>query len=598
MPDMPDIHVADSATLERECRFSPRVPSPLLTSRRRGINRVFNPVRGNRIIILFCFILSCVELSAAPLSVGSWGYQLDDIVPRVIADSPYDLVVMDYSRDGSDAGAFTADEISRMKTRQGRHDKIILSYMSIGEAEDYRYYWQGEWKQRKPSWLDKENPDWPGNYKVRYWDKHWQHLFYGSPNAYLDKIIAAGFDGVYLDIIDAFEYYQGRKANAAELMVEFVSRLSRYAKQRNPDFLIIGQNGESLVENKIYVHAIDGIAKEDLYYGLEREGSKNPQHEIDFSLQYLIKAKTLGKMVLAVTYARDASAIRRFYAESRKHGFIPYAGNRQLNVLMDPDGHPIGAIPQIRESDAVSKSGDFFAVTAKKGEKSVRYSLEGYRERSTYTERDASGAITYQEKATYREGQFLAKFNYGLTDYLEVGLIVPVINTTEAIRVTVGGDPPSQTMSRGMGNIRLTSAIGRRFNHGATNLLLEAEFGLPTDTRRGDISGGASGRLELSGDHYWGRIGVMGSISNDYMAARDYVDWTYASTYQIGIGAEVNARLFGSLTFGESEGINVGELSVEHLIGSDRSLEFTLGGDLKGDRGAVYIEGALTVPLQ
>ncbi|MCX5769013.1 MAG: hypothetical protein NTZ09_01885 [Candidatus Hydrogenedentes bacterium] len=30
----------------------------------------------------------------------------------------------------------------------------------------------------------------------------------GGPDAYLDRIITAGFDGVYLDIIDAFEYFE------------------------------------------------------------------------------------------------------------------------------------------------------------------------------------------------------------------------------------------------------------------------------------------------------------------------------------------------------------------------------------------------------
>jgi cysteinyl-tRNA synthetase len=78
--------------------------------------------------------------------------------------------------------------------------------MSIGEAEDYRYYWNPEWKTNQPSWLAEENPDWPGSYKVRYWDKYWQKIIYG----YLDKILTAGFDGVYLDIIDAFQYFENK----------------------------------------------------------------------------------------------------------------------------------------------------------------------------------------------------------------------------------------------------------------------------------------------------------------------------------------------------------------------------------------------------
>jgi len=56
--------------------------------------------------------------------------------------------------------------------------------------------------------LDAENPDWEGNYKVKYWNTGWQSIIYGNENAYLTKVVDANFDGVYLDIIDAFEYYE------------------------------------------------------------------------------------------------------------------------------------------------------------------------------------------------------------------------------------------------------------------------------------------------------------------------------------------------------------------------------------------------------
>ena len=80
--------------------------------------------------------------------------------------------------------------------------------MSIGEVEDYRYYWQADWNTTNPSWMDAENPDWPGNFKVKYWDSEWQSIIYGNDQSYLKKILNTGFDGVYLDIIDAFEYYE------------------------------------------------------------------------------------------------------------------------------------------------------------------------------------------------------------------------------------------------------------------------------------------------------------------------------------------------------------------------------------------------------
>lgn len=104
--------------------------------------------------------------------------------------------------------ALTAADVDQLKTKPGGGRRLVVSYMSIGEAENYRFYWQDAWYTSQPSWMAGENPSWPGNYKVRYWDETWQAIIFGQSDAYLDRILAAGFDGVYLDIIDAFEYFE------------------------------------------------------------------------------------------------------------------------------------------------------------------------------------------------------------------------------------------------------------------------------------------------------------------------------------------------------------------------------------------------------
>ena len=117
----------------------------------------------------------------------------------------YDLLIIDLFFGNS---ALTPTEIASLKQKSGGGKRVVISYLSIGEAEDYRYYWNPEWTTNPPSWLAGENPDWPGNYKVRYWEKDWQDIIYGNSNSYMKKILDAGFDGVYLDIIDAFEYFE------------------------------------------------------------------------------------------------------------------------------------------------------------------------------------------------------------------------------------------------------------------------------------------------------------------------------------------------------------------------------------------------------
>lgn len=104
--------------------------------------------------------------------------------------------------------ALSASDIQSLKMKSNGGKRLVIAYMSIGEAEDYRYYWRSEWNNDKPSWLMKENPDWPGNYKVQYWDNEWQNIITGNNDSYVQKIINAEFDGVYLDIIDAYEYFE------------------------------------------------------------------------------------------------------------------------------------------------------------------------------------------------------------------------------------------------------------------------------------------------------------------------------------------------------------------------------------------------------
>jgi cysteinyl-tRNA synthetase len=122
-----------------------------------------------------------------------------------VSATDYDLIVMDLFHNEV---AYTKNEIEQLKTKHNGGKRLAVCYLSIGEAENYRYYWQPTWNTNNPAWLEKENPAWPGNYKVRYWDKTWQNIIYGNNDTYLKKIIDAGFDGVYLDVVDAFEYFE------------------------------------------------------------------------------------------------------------------------------------------------------------------------------------------------------------------------------------------------------------------------------------------------------------------------------------------------------------------------------------------------------
>ena len=154
-------------------------------------------------------------------------YQLQNASFASLAATDFQVAVVDMD----DAG-LTAGQVASLEAR----GKGLLTYLSIGEAEDYRAYWQPGWTAAKPAWLLGENPDWPGNYAVKFWDPAWQKLVH----ARVDAAIALGYQGIYLDIVDAYETAQVRKAypgTAAELrqaMIDFVTELSAYAKAESP----------------------------------------------------------------------------------------------------------------------------------------------------------------------------------------------------------------------------------------------------------------------------------------------------------------------------------------------------------------------------
>ncbi len=122
-----------------------------------------------------------------------------------LSETNYDLLIIDYFFNDD---YLNSADIAVLKKKKNGSSRLVVAYISIGEAEDYRYYWKDNWDTGSPDFLYKENPDWQGNYKVKYWDTKWQQIIYGNDSSYIKKIVDSGFDGAYLDIIDAFEYFE------------------------------------------------------------------------------------------------------------------------------------------------------------------------------------------------------------------------------------------------------------------------------------------------------------------------------------------------------------------------------------------------------
>ncbi len=271
-----------------------------------------------------------------------WHYQLQNYSDKDLETlSKYEntIFVIDYSKDGSEGNRFTKEEVLRLKNSGSN---IVLSYMSIGEAEDYRWYF----KDLNRGLLIEENKDWQGNHRVKFWQQEWQEIFLGD-QGYLEKIISvSGYDGVYLDIVDAYLYHSDQKYVASQ-MLSFIRKISEKVHQLNPKGLVFPQNAPCIVDAataglseqerdvawKSYLSVVDGIGAESTFlYGPKRMNNEyRPQPEVIRCLKKFVDSK---KTVLAVEYADSDRLIEKSLESILEHGYLGLVTDRDLKGVV------------------------------------------------------------------------------------------------------------------------------------------------------------------------------------------------------------------------------------------------------------------------
>ena len=126
----------------------------------------------------------------------------EDLINAVAATN-YDVVLIDLFFGNA---SFTPEDIELLKIKANGGKRLVISYISIGSAEIFRFYWHSEWEKGNPSWIRKNYEGYPDEYWIEYWDPQWQKIIFGSEDSYIKKIINAGFDGAYLDNTEAYYF--------------------------------------------------------------------------------------------------------------------------------------------------------------------------------------------------------------------------------------------------------------------------------------------------------------------------------------------------------------------------------------------------------
>lgn len=269
-----------------------------------------------------------------PDGIRSWVYQLQDYRDGrldEIAAAPHDLAVVDLARDaGSDW--FTAREIARVR----QSGKVVLAYLEIGAIEDFRPEAAAVRASEDELVLNRWE-DWPEEHFVRYWEESWWELVV-RPR--LDRALAAGFHGVYLDTPLAYEELDRRlvagtsRRELAVRMVDLIRRISVYGKEHRAGFLVVPQNSPELRTVPGYVEAIDGIGMEELFFrATDRPCTKSWCAE---NLEHTRALRRAGKVVLAVDYADRPRLVAQACRRYAEEGFVGYVARVALDDVRPP----------------------------------------------------------------------------------------------------------------------------------------------------------------------------------------------------------------------------------------------------------------------
>ena len=299
-------------------------------------------------------------------SIETWAYQIQGLEwagrRRALESSDYDMFVVEPTRTVKGSEGFnTARMARRLKWKDGRR-RLVIAYVDIGEAEEFRTYWKRWWRRPtptrpgRPDFIVAPDPDgWAECYPVAYWDPRWQRIIATGDDSILNLLLDDGFDGIYLDWVEAYdddrviERARDDGVNPAREMIRFIRRIRRRAQERDPDFLVVAQNAPDLiVGHPTYPNLIDGIAQEDVHFSGEadvpwgdpRAGDIRTPRRGEWGRLWIKERLDMyaaaGLPVFTVDYCLKEANRLQSYKYSRYRGYLPFVSQTPLDRLPPP----------------------------------------------------------------------------------------------------------------------------------------------------------------------------------------------------------------------------------------------------------------------
>jgi polysaccharide biosynthesis protein PelA len=210
--------------------------------------------------------------------------------------------------------------------------KTVLGYISLGEAEKYRDYFN---TIKRKDVLLKSNPHWKGHVVIDVRKSAWKNMV-------LDELIPAilnqGFDGIMIDTIDSViqpeiddpKHYIGMQDAAVDLI--------RSIRIRYPSIKIMLNRGFEILPQ--IATDIDMVMAESTLGDWQPEAKKARLLSEQEYMGYVNLLKDAQRMapglkVYTIDYwpAKDRKGIKHLYATQRAQGFVPYVGPLDLQSV-------------------------------------------------------------------------------------------------------------------------------------------------------------------------------------------------------------------------------------------------------------------------
>ncbi|MBB53515.1 MAG: hypothetical protein CMF67_03995 [Magnetovibrio sp.] len=151
-------------------------------------------------------ILSLGQVRNFIAVTNSIPYGRQDNFALTLHGTNYDMVIVDVFHGRQ---PLSQKAVETLKYKKVGAKRLVVARMDIGSAASYMYYWKNSWAEGSPPFINAPHRGDPDRYHVEYWQPGWKNLIAGDTNSYLYGIIRQGFDGVLIDGLDAYKFFEG-----------------------------------------------------------------------------------------------------------------------------------------------------------------------------------------------------------------------------------------------------------------------------------------------------------------------------------------------------------------------------------------------------